>query len=358
MFRYFFFVLLFLPFVRSFADETKGSLEAFVVVIDPGHGGNDPGAIGKYSYEKNINLSIAQNLGNQIKANHKDVKVVYTRETDKQVSLAERSQIANRAGADLFISIHTNALSNEEMRGVETYIFGVPTNKVTMDVALRENLVDGLFGDSGTDLQGGNSLFLRQNLFVAAEIQKAFEKGNRINNGVRQARFMVLKNAGMPAVLVEVGYITNEIEEKYMNSVAGEKAIAKAIYAAFTKYKNSDGKNSVFKINSEILSKKQTEKNIASSKTVGNSAVNDAGNMMYRIQFLLSDKKLPKDSPKFKGLSPVGFYVEKGLYKYTYGESNDLKEIVRQREGVQKTFHDAFIVIFKDGRRVGIYSGN
>lgn len=342
-------LLLFFPGIGLFADETEENREVFVVVIDPGHGGTDPGACGKNSYEKDINLAVAKRLGNQIKANHKDVKVIYTRETDVKIALDRRSQIANAAKADLFISIHTNAMDDKQMKGVETYVYGDRVSKAAMAVALRENAGAKV---NGTSNPNGKKYF-KQNLHFANEVQNAFEKGNRINIGVKQAHFLVLKNTSMPAVLVEIGYITNDGEEKYMNSVAGQKAISKAIYTAFTKYKKEIGKVSDVRSSTTV----QTGK-AATKKEDKKPAVAEKGKITYRVQFLLSGKKLPKNSPEFKGLSPVGFYVEKNLYKYTYGDSSDVKEIIKKRDEIRKKFGDAFIVIFKDGKRIGIYTGN
>ncbi|MCD7971824.1 MAG: N-acetylmuramoyl-L-alanine amidase [Candidatus Azobacteroides sp.] len=322
------------------------------MVIDPGHGGKDPGALGKISKEKDLNLAIAKRVGDLIKSSHKDVKVIYTRTTDKALKPLERAELANRSKADLFISIHANAMENKKMKGTETYIYGIPSGKEAQEVARRENAgQDSKLKDTSSQK---NNATVEKNRLLATEIQKAFKKGKRIDKGVKQARFVVLKYTRMPAVLVEIGYISNESEEKYMNSVAGQKAISKAIYTGFANYKKASDQG--FKNTKSSTNQQKTT--TTASKTQNNKQKTTQGQKKkttYRVQFLLSDTKLPANSPKFKGLSPVGHYVENGLYKYTYGNTSNVEEIKKKHAEAKKLFNDAFIVIFEDGKRVGIY---
>ena len=230
--------------------------QAYTIVIDAGHGGKDPGAIGFFSKEKNINLAVAKELGRLIEQNCPGTKVVYTRKTDIFVELHERAQIANRAKADLFISIHTNSTAAGPMGtssgGTETYTLGMHRAAENLEVAKRENTVITLESNfeqkyEGFDPKSSESyiifeLMQDQNMAssvgFAKEIQKQFRTtAGRIDRGVHQAGLLVLARTSMPAVLVELGYINNANEEKYLNSSAGVAALAKSIYNAFVAYK-------------------------------------------------------------------------------------------------------------------------
>ena len=232
------------------------SVQAYTIVIDAGHGGKDPGALGFISKEKNINLAVAKELGRLIEKNCPGTKVVYTRKTDVFVELHERAQIANRAKADLFISIHTNSTAagrkGTTTRGTETYTLGMHRAAENLEVAKRENTVITLESNfeqkyEGFDPKSSESyiifeLMQDQNMAssvkLATEIQKQFRTtARRVDKGVHQAGLLVLARTSMPAVLVELGYINNRAEEKYLNSSAGIAALAKSIYNAFVAYK-------------------------------------------------------------------------------------------------------------------------
>ena len=229
---------------------------AFTVVIDPGHGGKDAGALGVFSKEKNINLSVALELGRLIGQNCPDVKVIYTRKTDVFVELHQRANIANKAKADLFISIHANSTAagtkGTNAMGTETYTLGMHRAAENLEVAKRENTVITLESNfeqkyEGFDPKSSESyiifeLMQDQNMAssvgFAKEIQKQFKTtANRTDRGVHQAGLLVLAQSTMPAVLVELGYINNRTEEKYMNSKEGIAALAKSLYNAFVNYK-------------------------------------------------------------------------------------------------------------------------
>lgn len=229
---------------------------AYTVVIDAGHGGKDAGALGRITKEKNINLSVALALGNMIKANCPDVKVIYTRSTDVFVELDERANIANRAKADLFISIHTNStaagLKGTTVQGTETYTLGMHRAADNLAVAKRENSVITLESNyeekyEGFDPRKSESyiifeLMQDQNMAssvrFAQMIQNQFAShAGRVNKGVYQAGFLVLRQTSMPSVLVELGYINNASEERYLNSAEGQQAMARSIYNAFKSYR-------------------------------------------------------------------------------------------------------------------------
>lgn len=225
----------------------------FVVVIDAGHGGHDPGAIGKISKEKNINLNVALKLGNLIKKNCDDVKVIYTRSRDVFIPLDRRAEIANNAKADLFISVHTNALAkNRTAKGASTWTLGLAKSDANLEVAKRENSVILYESDYQTRYAGFNpnsaesyiifefmqDKYMEQSVHLASLVQKQFRHTcKRVDRGVHQAGFLVLKASAMPSILVELGFISTPEEERYLNSEAGANTMAKGIYHAFLNYK-------------------------------------------------------------------------------------------------------------------------
>jgi len=226
----------------------------WVVVIDAGHGGKDPGAVGATSREKNINLAVALKAGKYINENLKDVKVIYTRKDDTFIGLAERAEVANRNKADIFISIHSNAISDKRFTGAETYVLGQSMDDANLQVAMKENSVITFEQDYQTKYEGydPNSVesfiifslmqntYLKQSTEFATMIQNQFrDRVGRKDRGVRQAGFVVLWRTTMPSVLIELGFISNPDEEKYLNSVQGQDYLASAIFRAFRDYKQT-----------------------------------------------------------------------------------------------------------------------
>ena len=226
---------------------------AYTVVIDAGHGGKDSGAVGKISKEKNINLAVALKLGELIEKNCPDVKVVYTRKTDVFIELHQRARIANKAKADLFISVHTNAMPKKIIRrGTETYTLGMHRAADNLAVAKRENSVITLESNyaekyEGFDPNSSESYIIFEfmqdqnmasSVSFAKGVQEQFAKtAGRINKGVYQAGFLVLRETSMPSVLIELGYISTPDEEQYLNSSKGQDAMARSIYNAFRDYR-------------------------------------------------------------------------------------------------------------------------
>lgn len=334
----------------------------FVVVIDAGHGGKDPGASGYAVKEKVINLNVALKLGKLIEKNMDDVKVVYTRSNDRFVELTERAAIANRNKADLFISIHTNALKKgSRVRGTETYTLGLARSDENLEVAMRENsailLEDNyLQRYEGFDPNSSESYIIfelmqnkhmEQSIRLASDIQDAFSASGRIDRGVRQAGFLVLRETSMPSVLVELGYISNRNEERFMSSSKGQEVLAEALYRAFANYKRNFDLRSGYAakpVSSSAGEVKPVERKVEASKP--------SGETVYKVQFLTADEPLPKNSRRLKGYKDAEYYVENGICKYTYGSTTSLEEIKRIRRSMLKDFKDAFIVSFKDGKRV------
>ena len=338
----------------------------FTVVIDPGHGGRDPGAIGKRGKEKNINLSVALKLGKLIQNNCKDVRIVYTRQKDVFVGLDRRAQIANNAKADLFISIHTNSVAKSRtVRGTETYTLGLHRTDDNLEVAKKENSVILIESDYEQRYAGFNPnssesyiIFeflqdknMEKSVDFATLIQRQFKNtAKRIDKGVHQAGFLVLGETTMPGVLVELGYISTPDEERYLLTESGTDALAKSIYLAFVSYKEQHDSPSV------RSKEKAPVPNKAEAKPSGTADQKKAakGKPIFKIQILTSEKKLNANNKQFKGLSPVNYYQEKGLYKYTYGESTDYNKVLRTKKQIASKFKGAFIVAFKDGKKMDV----
>ncbi|MCC8172426.1 MAG: N-acetylmuramoyl-L-alanine amidase [Parabacteroides sp.] len=354
----------------------------FTLVIDAGHGGKDPGARGTKINEKQINLAVALKLGALITSNLNDVQVIYTRKTDKFIDLDERANIANWAKADLFISIHTNSVKKgSSVSGTETYTLGLARTDENLAVAMRENsailLEDNYLQKyEGFDPNSSESYIIfefmqnkhmEQSIGLASEIQKSFRTAGRGNRGVYQAGFLVLRKTSMPSVLIELGFISNRNEENFMGSAEGQAKLAKAIYTAFCKYKREyDRKRGGIEQtanagtsqasgtvpNNTVRSSASASTPANKTKTTTSSPSQNTGKVVYKVQLFTSEKKLPAGSRQFKGYKNVDYYVEKGIYKYTYGESTSFDAIKKVRRQVVKDFGDAFIVAFKNGKKI------
>ncbi|WP_289075333.1 N-acetylmuramoyl-L-alanine amidase [uncultured Bacteroides sp.] len=336
--------------------------DRFIVVIDPGHGGNDPGAIGTRGKEKNINLNVARKLGRLIEDNCNDTKVVYTRKSDIFVPLHRRAEIANNAKANLFISIHTNAVArkNSYVKGTETYTLGLHRTEENLEVAKKENSVILIEDDYKQRYAGFNPnssesyiIFefmqdknMSQSVNFATLIQQNFKSYNRIDKGVHQAGFLVLRETSMPSVLIELGYISNPSEETYLLSDKGTTDLANAIYRAFINYKGN---------NSKIKPTTVTPNNRQEITTPKEKETKETSKIKFKIQILASDRVLPQNSKQFKGLKPVSWYKENGLIKYTYAEDEDYNKILKiKRKIVDPKFKDAFIIAFKNDTKINI----
>ncbi len=326
------------------------------VVIDAGHGGRDPGAIGKNSQEKSINLSIALKLGKLIEKNMQEVKVIYTRKTDVLIPLHKRTKIANDNQADFFISIHCNSNTSTKIYGAETYVMGLHKSQDNLEVAKLENS-SILKEDNYSDYYEGfnpnsaeayiifslyQNAFFDHSLDLAARIQRQIkEKTGLRDRGVLQAGFLVLYRATMPGILFETGYISNVNDEKYLLSDKGQSSIASAIFNALKEYKA---------IHEKSLS--IDTKNIVESE-IDLSA--EASKIVYRVQFLSSADKINLKSKRFYGLKDLFEYKQNGTYKYCSGESNDFSEMNRLKSNLQKgKFNDAFVVAFQSGKRISV----
>ncbi|NOY36056.1 MAG: N-acetylmuramoyl-L-alanine amidase [Chlorobi bacterium] len=313
------------------------------VVIDAGHGGKDPGALGRRSYEKNITLAIALKLGKYIEQNMPDVKVIYTRKTDEFIELYQRGDIANKNHADLFISVHCNSNPNKAIRGAETYVMGLHTDEKNMAVAMKENAVISLENDYTLHYEGydPNSVesfilfslmqntYLEQSLEFASLIQDQFRtRAHRPDRGVRQAGFIVLWRTTMPSVLVETGYLSNATEEKYLLTGEGQSLIASAIYRAFREYKSMIESRSAFSL----------------------EPVSPADSIRFGVQIASSRKPLAKDHPLYKKYKNLMAIRDGKWYKYVTGSSNSYEEAKKLKHQVTLSVKDAFVVAIKNGK--------
>ncbi len=368
------------------------------VVIDAGHGGKDPGTMGKHVDEKDIALAIALKVGKLISDNLKDVKVIYTRKTDVFVELFRRAQIANKAKADLFISIHCNANKSTVAKGTETWVMGTHRSKKNLEVAKKENSAilleanheknydnfDPNSPESYITLSLLQSAYTEQSMSLAEAVQTQFRtRVHRVDRGVKEAGFLVLVYTAMPSILIETGFLSNPDDEKFLMSEKGKDYIASAIYRAFKNYKKSIEDNSAIiyadssqdekrnnlsksTINSKKKSSvKQTTQaiakgsnanekskslNAAHKKSAGKKAV--MNEVYFGVQFTTRSKKV-NIAKNFKGITEVWYYSQKGHIKYVSGRYADFKSAMHQMRKIRKgKYKDAFVVAFINGKRV------
>ncbi|MGB0769257.1 MAG: N-acetylmuramoyl-L-alanine amidase family protein [Flavobacteriaceae bacterium] len=330
--------------------QSKNNTKPFIVVLDAGHGGKDPGRPTSFGYkEKDIALDIVLRVGKQLE-NIDDIEVIYTRKKDVFLELRQRAAIANKADADLFISVHCNA-HNTQAYGTETYVLGLHRNESNFRVAQQENEVIFMEDDYEQNYEGfdpsspesfiGLTLlqedYLDQSILLARIIQNNFsQKLKRRDRGVKQAGFWVLHNTYMPSVLVETGFITNRKEGDYLNSERGKEEISKSILDAVLDYRSSLNPE----ISTENLSVEDTE-NIAQ--------------IIFKVQIAASSNKVAPKSYNFKGLSPISRTKLTSVYRYFYGETTDYnkaKELKNEAIGVGYT--SAFVVAYKNNTRISL----
>lgn len=320
------------------------------MVIDPGHGGNDPGAVSKNIREKDIALAISLKVGKYIES-LENVKVMYTRSTDVFVDLDKRSKFANDKNASVFISIHANWVESSKVKGTETWIMGPHKNEQNLQVAMKENSVMMLETDYSTKYQGFNpespesyiifSLMQKeysaQSLNLAGMVQDQFRiRAGRTDRSVKQAGFMVLWGASMPSILVETGFITNPDEAKFLSSEEGQDLIASAIFRAFRDYKNTIDKKSSFTTSKE----KDTLNPIAQSSEM----------ISFRVQIAASTASKQLNSENFKGLDNLSEISDGERFKYASGNFNDFENAVEYRKKISSLFPDAFVIAVKDNK--------
>ena len=405
-------VTLIWALICMFVMTSLAANKRFTLVIDPGHGGHDAGALGAISKEKNINLAVALRFGKYVEQNLPEVRVIYTRKTDVFIPLNERANIANRANADLFISVHTNALpAGKVARGFETYTLGMHRAKDNLDVAMRENSVISMEKDyqqryQGFDPRSSESYIIFEfiqgkNMERSVELARMIQRGvcdgaNRPDKGVHQAGFLVLRETSMPGCLIELGFITTPDEERLLNNDSRVDDIARGIYEAFAKYKNKyDRSVSVpyrAKDSEDVnipkivpdqepapktrvvtrgkqpkreeatpeqpkreVKKQEPKKDVKKQepkKEVKKAEIADAP--VFKLQIFVGSRNLRKGDAHFKGETDYDSFQEGNLVKYTLGASTNYNEIYRLRKEKLDKFPEAFIIAFKNGQKYDV----
>ncbi|MDD2304621.1 MAG: N-acetylmuramoyl-L-alanine amidase [Prolixibacteraceae bacterium] len=393
---------------NSFSASTaKENSKQMVVVIDPGHGGKDPGAVSKGIQEKDVVLGIGLKLGKYINENFPDVKVVFTRNTDVFVPLIDRSRIANRNKADLFISLHANTCGTPSLRGTETFVLGLHRSNDNLDVAKKENSVI-LMEDNyrqtyeGFDPNSSESYimfemvqdnYLDQSLSFADDIQRQFKSRlESSNRGVKQAGFLVLRESSMPSVLVETGFVSNQAEANYLKSEEGQHVIASSIFDAFRKFKsrssgsatsarhtaNSNTKPDTSAVSAlpekkeenkpiektvkveeskpevakttEVDEKSKSNETPVAKDTLSNREVANS-NTYYSVQIGANTTPVEPSASNFKGLKEVRREKTDKYYRYFIGKEASMDNITPLLQKIKLKFPQAFIVYFIDGKR-------
>lgn len=362
-------------------------LDEWVVVIDAGHGGKDPGTVGMKAKEKDINLAVALRTGQYIKDNLPDVKVIYSRDEDSFIGLAERADVANRNKADIFISIHSNAMNDKRFTGAETWVLGQSKDEANLQVAMKENSVITFEKDYQAKYEGydPNSVesfiifslmqntYLKQSTEFASMIQDQIrDRVGRKDRGVKQAGFVVLWRTTMPSVLVELGFLSNAEEEKYLLSETGQDYLASAIYRAFRDYKltidNRSGLNANGTVHSDPavpVKEDSTRRPAAEVKKEETEAVPGpvpvppltvirpemvTDDITFMVQISAMPKNKPMSQNQITGIGKITKIEESDRIKYGAGSFSVYEDAVKYRRTLTLGFPDAFVIAVKNGK--------
>lgn len=371
----------FLLTIVSFFSYGQSNL--FKVTLDAGHGDHDFGAVYSGRVEKNINLAIVLKVGRLLEQNPK-IDVIYTRKTDVFIDLIERANIANRADANIFVSIHCNANKNTAADGTETYVMGMSKLASNLEAAKKENSVITLEKDykqkyEGFDPNSPETMmamtlmaeeYLDNSISLASKIEDGFAAlGKKIRHGgVKQAPFMVLHKAYMPRVLIETGFISNPEEGNDLNSEEGQNEIARAIANAIISYKNEYYGNGTIENDTERPSQKiieppikdtsspaKSKPNLEASVSKKNTNNPDVSGIIYKVQLSASIKKVALTPSNFNGLNDISMVSENKYYKYMYGETPDYNEAKKKLEEAKtKGYSSAYLIAFKNGTKISV----
>lgn len=343
--------------VEAATPSVNETEKPFIVVIDAGHGGTDPGAIGQISQEKDLNLAVALLAGELMTRQYPKVKVLYTRDTDVFIPLQKRADFANKNNANLFISIHTNASPAASARGAETFVLGTDRLDKNLDVAMRENAVIKLEADYQTTYHGfdPNSVdsyimfelmqnqYLDQSLNYATYLQQGFanilKRGDR---GVRQAAFWVLLKSACPSVLIEMGFISNAEEERFLASAAGQKKIAQNICDAFGSFYHKVTGVKVQQPTAEDNPPAQAQPQPQEQPKPQVHPQPDQP--LFAVQIFAAHQQLSANDPQFKGMQNCKFIQKGDWYKYYYGETTSREEATRTQQELKAKFPDCFVI--------------
>ncbi|MFI2743742.1 N-acetylmuramoyl-L-alanine amidase [Zhouia sp. PK063] len=349
---------------------SQTSKDKFVVVLDAGHGGHDPGNMGNGYIEKDIALKVVKDIG-AILEKRKDIKVVYTRKTDKFVDLFVRGKIANEAKADLFVSIHCNSHTSSA-HGTETWVLGLNGNKRNMEVAKKENSVIYLENDyekhyEGFDVNAPESYiglsilqeeFLDHSILLAKYVQDGFkEKLHREDRGVKQNIFIVLHQTFMPSVLIELGFLTYKPEGRFLNSSSGQNEMATSIAKSILEYKNvideNVGDDISYETQQEIDATK--EKVAENTKKTALKTSNTKSDVIFKVQIAAGSSNISLNSKNFKGLEGVTKTKVDNIYRYFYGNTSNYDEAkLLQQTAKKHGYKNAFIIAYKNGNRTTV----
>jgi N-acetylmuramoyl-L-alanine amidase len=353
-----FLLLIILSFCVSDLQDLLASDKTWVIVIDAGHGGKDPGALGSISREKDITLAIALKTGEYLENNLKNVKILYTRKSDSFVELRDRAEYANKNKADLFISVHANWAGTKSIRGTETYIMGLAKDEQNLEVAIKENEVILLEDDFSTKYEGFDpkstesyimftsmqNIFQEQSTGLASNVQSQFKsRAGRIDRGVKQAGFWVLYMTTMPSVLIETGFITNSDEEKYLVSKEGQDFIASAIFRAARDYINDVDKKS----NISTMMDPAPETRI---DTASLPAVPLTDQITFMVQISTSSERRDLKPENFKGIKDVVEISSSNRYRYAAGSYMKYSDAAYFRKKIENLYPDAFVIAVRNGK--------
>ena len=355
--------ILLMVFTASFGQGSS----KFKVVLDAGHGGKDYGAVYHGFIEKNIALDVALKVGKILEKNS-DIQIIYTRKTDVFIELEERPKIANRADANLFVSIHCNGEAKKSAYGTETFIMGLTKNASNLEVAKKENSVITLEKDykvkyAGFDPNNPESMISfqliqeehrDQSIGMASKIQRGFTDGlKRKNRGVKEAPFWVLHKTAMPSVLIELGFLSYKQEGEWLNSEKGKNNLAESIAESILEYKKENYISA--SIDDYRQPAPQNDVKPEPEKTVSNDNTTPAKGVTFKVQIAASGRDMATTPSNFKGLSDVSKSKEGSLVKYYYGETGSYDECRKLLEVAKgKGYNSAFVVAFRDGKSISV----
>lgn len=351
-------------------DESRIS----VIVIDPGHGGKDWGASVGNAKEKDIVLDIALQLGNTIKTNYPEIRIVYTRSKDIFIPLHQRANIANKSEADLFISIHVNSVEQKWVQGTETFVLGQHRSKDNLEVAKKENAVILLEDDYSKTYEGFDpnspesyimfelvqDEYLDQSVMFASDIQNQFkEQAKRVDRSVKQAGFLVLRRTTMPSVLIETGFLSHSKERNYLTSKLGKTNLSSAIFRAFVTYKKKIEDKSSFNLITKNATFKTPEKKpdlviIEKPKIEKQKEVEKTNNIYFSVQIMALKSKLETTPKNFKGETNVFIIESNDFNRYYLGKFNSLEAAQAEMLRIQKKYSNAFVVAFENNELISV----
>lgn len=387
--KFFFLLCLLIIFVTAPVVAQKDG-KTFKVVIDAGHGGKDPGCLGAYNKEKDIALNIALKTGKLISDNCPNVKVIYTRSTDVFVELYRRAKIANDNHADLFISFHCNASTNKSANGIDTWVMGLHKSEANLAVARAENSAMLKEKDYEQNYGGFNpnspesavmfslysTAYLNNSILLADKVQKNLISTTHLRDrGVNQAGYWVLWAVSMPSILIEMGFLTNPTEEKFLSEEKNRKDIANAIYRAFVSYYNqvtgnketgsdvansdnnpseSNNKTEAHDHRNDNLSDNQLDKKENGKETSLTNSSANPNEIRFMVQFMALPEKIALNDKRFNGLPKVNRYYENNLWKYTSGNETNLQSAKEILTEIRSKYPDAFIIAFKGENKIPV----